>query len=60
MTYIDTLYCCVKTGSHPELSTLSVYKRDSIKKMLDGLTVDWNWLKRRGWKCIRVEVSMDI
>ena len=56
------LWCCVglnfKKGPYYAWQSLSYKRTESIKKHIDGGA--WNWLKwkSKGWKCIKVEVTI--
>lgn len=58
------LWCCVGYGfksPYHHYDTLSYRRRDSIKKLMQfssGKTSEWKFWKSRGWRCVKVEVTI--
>lgn len=59
---------CVLTHCHPATgtsifieSTLSYYKKDSIKKFTEGSGNTWNYWKRKfNYRCEKVTVTIEV
>lgn len=63
MVSIDILYCCIlpsrATGTtDADFTTLGGKKSESIAKLEAKELYSWDYLKRKGWKCTKVEVSI--
>lgn len=55
------LWCCVGFGFTEPLydwTSLSCKRTDSIKKCINGTNWTWVKFKKKGWKCIKVEVEI--
>ena len=55
------LWCCVGFNSKEPYygwQSLSYTRTKSIKKHIGGGCWSWNKWKRKGWKCIKVEVTI--
>jgi hypothetical protein len=54
------LWCCVKEFKKTfyDFSTLAETKKRSIKCFEDEGFFEWKEFKKRGWKCIKVEVEI--
>lgn len=56
------MWCCVGTnfkgGYYFDWSTLSYTRTTSIKKLCKGEAWNWQKWKRKGWKCVKVEVTI--
>ena len=57
---------CVVNNNHPARvepyqiwTTLSYYKKDSIKKFIEGSGQSWNhWYSKYNFRCVKVEVTI--
>jgi len=41
------------------IHTLAYYRKDSISSLLEGSTMTWNQAKDFGWKCVKVEITIN-
>lgn len=57
------MWCCVgtgfKCGNYYDTSTLSYLRKWSIEKLVEGGYWPWRKWKSKGWKCVRVTVSIN-
>jgi len=56
------MWMCVSTlvsknGIFPAYESISYTRSESIKAFLENTTKNWRWWKRKGWQCIKVDVS---
>lgn len=49
-----------KSGGYVDNNSLSYTRTDSIKKFVRGSKWKWNWWRRRGWRCVRVNITYEI
>lgn len=60
----QTLWCCIgtdfKDGPNYDWTTLSYKRSDSIQKCVSNIWNTWAKLKSQGWKCKKVEVTINI
>lgn len=52
-------YCCIGKLGRFDHTTLRYYRKESIKAFLEGSRLTWNECKRMGWKCVKVEVTIE-
>ena len=50
----------VKDGGYTDINSLSYTRKNSIKKFIGDGKWKWNWWKRRGWSCVRVNITYEI
>jgi len=44
-------------GFLPSYKSIAYTRTRSIKNLIENNSKNWLWWKRKGWKCIRVDVS---
>jgi hypothetical protein len=56
----DKLWGCIASNGNVDYSTLSYTRTGSIKKCVLGLnpdTFNWRYFRKKGWKCVKLDVS---
>jgi hypothetical protein len=60
---LKQMWVCVgirfSKGPYPSPESLSYTRANAIKKFVQGSAWDWKKYYRKGWRCIRVNVSFD-
>lgn len=49
-----------KNEGFVDSSSLSYTRTNSIKKFVGDGKWNWNWWRRRGWRCVRVNITYEI
>ena len=54
------MWICVHVDGYPDYSSISCYKKESIKKFISGSFVAWKEAKKYGNSCIKVNITFEI
>lgn len=52
------MYVIVNKKQKPELNTLAFGKSECIKTFMTNICGSWNGARKFGWKCIKVDVTI--
>lgn len=57
-TKTKIMYLIVSKRNQPDYYTLSLFKKDCISRFIEGSNMTWAQTKKFGWRCLKVDVTI--
>jgi hypothetical protein len=56
---LKNYWVCYGQNLYPNYTTISFTRKDSIKSFLRIAGEDWDWWKKKGYRCIKVNITFE-
>jgi hypothetical protein len=56
---LKKMWVCKLHRQEPYFETIACLRKDSIKRLLEGTTLDWKFLRSCGWNCFKVDITFE-